>query len=133
MKSAMSNELFMSSACTMTRTMAAIGTKWKPIIVFTIAKKKVRFGQLAAFMPLISRKVLTEQLKELEEDGIILREYFNELPPRTEYSLTEKGLALLPILNAMCEWNKKYHKKNCTPQQEAVKKKATPKAKAKAA
>jgi len=119
----MSNEIFMSSACSMTRTMAAIGNKWKPIIVYTIAKKKVRFGQLAAFMPLISRKVLTEQLKELEEDSILLRESFNELPPRVEYSLTEKGLALLPILDEMCKWNNRYNKKACKPEKATDKKK----------
>ena len=92
----------------MTRTMAAIGTKWKPIIIYVIGKKKLRFGQLAAQVSLISRKVLTDQLKELEDDGILLRESFKEIPPRVEYALTEKGLGLLPILKAMCDWNQQY-------------------------
>ena len=91
--------------------MAVIGTKWKPIIINAIQTRKVRFGQLAAIIPLITRKVLTEQLKELEEDGIIHREYFNETPPRAEYSLSAKGLELLPILNAIVGWNLKHENK----------------------
>ncbi len=104
----MNNDLFLKTQCPMTRTMATIGTKWKPILIYAIGKKKMRFGQLAAQVSLISRKVLTEQLKELEEDGILARESFKEIPPRVEYTLTEKGLGLLPILKAMCDWNRKY-------------------------
>jgi len=92
----------------MMRTMSLIGTKWKPVIIFTIGPRHIRFGQLAARMPLISRKVLTEQLKELEDDGIVLRIAYGEVPPRVEYSLTEKGHALLPIFKEMCNWSKQY-------------------------
>jgi DNA-binding HxlR family transcriptional regulator len=108
----MNNELLTDNRCPMTRTMAAIGTKWKPVVIYIIGKKKIRFGQIAAHMPLISRKVLTEQLKDLEEDEIITRQAFAETPPRVEYQLTEKGLALLPILQDMCRWNMKYEKKS---------------------
>jgi DNA-binding HxlR family transcriptional regulator len=93
----------------MTRVMASIGTKWKPIIIYTIGKKTIRFGQIHAQMGIISKKVLTEQLKELEEDGIVSRQEFRELPPRVEYSLTQKGLDLLPVLNMLTRWNQKYH------------------------
>ena len=92
--------------------MAVIGTKWKPLIVYVLQIRKVRFGQIDAYIPLITRKVLTEQLKELEEDGLIIREAFNETPPRVEYSLTKKGLALLPILNSVMAWNDKYESKH---------------------
>jgi DNA-binding HxlR family transcriptional regulator len=68
----------------------------------------MRFGQLDAIVPHISRKVLTEQLKELEEDGLLERMAFKELPPRVEYKLSEKGLAFLPILESIKEWNCKY-------------------------
>ena len=88
--------------------MRALGSKWKPIIVMVIKERKLRFGQLVAIIDIISRKVLTEQLQELEADGIIVREEFKELPPRVEYSLTEKGLALLPILKQLEEWELKY-------------------------
>lgn len=117
----MNNDLFLNTQCPMTRTMATIGTKWKPILIFVIGKKKMRFGQLAAQVSLISRKVLTEQLKELEEDGILIRESFKEIPPRVEYALTEKGLGLLPILKAMCDWNSRYEgEKACKRSSTAV-------------
>lgn len=105
----MNNEIFICHNCPMTRTMATIGTKWKPIIIYTIAKRSVRFGFIHAAMGIISRKVLTEQLKELEEDGIISRKEFEASVQRVEYILTEKGLDLLPILNMLTRWNKKYH------------------------
>lgn len=68
----------------------------------------MRFGQLDAIVPHISRKVLTEQLKELEEDGLMERLAYKEIPPRVEYKLSEKGLAFLPILESIKEWNLKY-------------------------
>lgn len=108
----MKDEKFRFSECSLTRSMAIIGTKWKPLIVYVLQNKKVRFGQLDAIIPLITRKVLTEQLKELEEDGILRREAFNEIPPRVEYSLTEKGLELLPILNLIKSWNIKFEAVN---------------------
>ena len=101
----MRDAAFCTSACTMTRTMGVLGGKWKLIIISYLAQRQVRFGQLAQRLPLISRKVLTEQLKELEEDGIVRREAFAELPPRVEYSLTERGLTLLPILDQLCAWH----------------------------
>jgi DNA-binding HxlR family transcriptional regulator len=88
--------------------MASLGSKWKPIILHTISTRKIRFGQLDAIIPLITRKVLTQQLNELEEDGMLIREEFAELPPRVEYYLTEKGLALLPVFKSICEWNMIY-------------------------
>ena len=104
----MKDARFSFSKCSLTRSMSIIGTKWKPIIIYVLQKRKVRFGQLDAYIPLITRKVLTEQLKELEDDGIVTRESFAEIPPRVEYSLTEKGLELLPILNSIIVWNEKY-------------------------
>ncbi len=104
----MKTEQFRFSHCALTRSMAEIGTKWKPIIVFVLQGRKVRFGQIDAYIPLITRKVLTEQLKELEADGIVQREAFAEIPPRVEYSLTTKGLALLPILRTVMDWNEQW-------------------------
>ncbi|MEO5776647.1 MAG: winged helix-turn-helix transcriptional regulator [Flavobacterium sp.] len=68
--------------------------------------RKLRFGKLTVFMPTISRKILTEQLKELESYGLIMREEFAETPPRVEYSLTKKGETVMPIIIAMAEWGK---------------------------
>ncbi|MGI4885596.1 MAG: winged helix-turn-helix transcriptional regulator [Janthinobacterium lividum] len=101
----MKDAAFCTSTCPVTRTMGVVGGKWKPVLIFTIGERRVRFGQLAHKVDLISRKVLTEQLKELEEGGIVCREAFAELPPRVEYSLTAHGLALLPILEQLCQWS----------------------------
>ena len=104
----MKDERFSFSSCPLTRSMAVIGTKWKPIIIWVLQDRKVRFGQLDAYIEFITRKVLTEQLKELEEDGLVIRESFNESPPRVEYSLTNKGLDLLPMLSKIVEWYDHY-------------------------
>jgi DNA-binding HxlR family transcriptional regulator len=88
----------------MTRTMGVLGGKWKLILISYLTQPR-RFGQLAQRLSLISRKVLTEQLRELEEDGIVRREAFAELPPRVEYSLTDYGRALLPILDQLSAWH----------------------------
>lgn len=102
------NEL-MEYSCPLGKAMSALGSKWKPIIVLVIKDRKLRFGELAVRINVISRKVLTDQLKEMQADGLIIREEFKELPPRVEYSLTEKGLALLPIFYQLEEWETKYH------------------------
>jgi len=101
------NEL-MKYSCPLGKAMSALGSKWKPIIVLVIKDRKLRFGELAVRINVISRKVLTDQLREMESDGLVIREEFKELPPRVEYSLTEKGLALLPILYLLEEWEAKF-------------------------
>ena len=92
--------------CPMVHTMNIIGNKWTSIIVYMLSNKTLRFGELDFRIENISRKVLTEQLKELESRGIILRVSHPEIPPRVEYSLTEKGQELIPILNQLCTWSK---------------------------
>jgi DNA-binding HxlR family transcriptional regulator len=104
----MRDDNFCNSNCPFTRAIGMIGNKWKPIIINVIGTRTIRFGQLGAIVPHISRKVLTEQLKELEEDGLLERLAYKELPPRVEYRLSEKGLAFLPILEHIKEWNIKY-------------------------
>ena len=104
----MKDDRFCNSNCPFTRAIGTIGNKWKPIIINVIGTRTIRFGQLDAIIPNISRKVLTEQLKELEEDGLLERLAYKEIPPRVEYNLSEKGLAFLPILENIKEWNLKY-------------------------
>ncbi len=104
----MRDDRFCNSHCPFTRAIGTIGNKWKPIIIDVIGTRSIRFGQLHSIVPLISRKVLTEQLKELEEDGLLERLAYKEIPPRVEYKLSEKGLAFLPILENIKEWNIKY-------------------------
>ena len=92
--------------CPMVHAMNIIGNKWTSIIIYILSEKTLRFGELDFRINNISRKVLTEQLKELEIRGVILRVSHPESPPRVEYSLTEKGKQLIPILDQLCEWGK---------------------------
>jgi DNA-binding HxlR family transcriptional regulator len=94
--------------CPVTGMLQLIGGKWKPIILYCLRSDKRRFGEIAARIPTLSRKVLTEQLKELEEDGLISRQQFNEIPPRVEYELTALGKSLTPVLNEMEKWGMEY-------------------------
>lgn len=77
--------------CPLVKAMSALGNKWKPVIVRVIKDRTLRFGEIAARIHVISRKVLTDQLREMEQDGLVTRAEFKELPPRVEYTLTEKG------------------------------------------
>lgn len=95
-------------SCALGKAMSTLGSKWKPIIVLVIKDRILRFGEIAARISVISRKVLTDQLREMEQDNLVIREEFKELPPRVEYRLTEKGLALLPILNLLEEWEREF-------------------------
>ncbi|HHL52587.1 MAG TPA: transcriptional regulator [Flammeovirgaceae bacterium] len=92
--------------CPITHTMNIIGNKWTPIIIYALGEKKLRFGEIAVRIAGISRKVLTEQLKMLELRGIINRQAYAEIPPRVEYSLTQKGREILPILDQLCHWSR---------------------------
>ena len=92
------------NACTLVHTMNIIGNKWKPIIIYLLSSGPLRFGKLYSLVPTISKKVLTEQLKELEADDLLIRQSFSEIPPRVEYSLSEKAQGLLPVLKSLSEW-----------------------------
>ncbi|MDC6385791.1 transcriptional regulator [Flagellimonas taeanensis] len=106
----MRDEKFCNSHCPLTRAIGKVGNKWKPIIINVINDRTIRFGQLDAIIPDLTRKVLTEQLRELEEDGIILRTAYKEIPPRVEYQLTDQGKAMLPILDSLKDWVLKFEK-----------------------
>ena len=105
----MSNDVFRYSDCPMHRSMAILGSRWKPIIIYALRNRTARFGQLHASIGTISKKVLTSTLKDLEADGILLREEFKELPPRVEYSLTEKGSTLIPIIIDLARWDNAHY------------------------
>lgn len=94
--------------CEMEITLHAIGGKWKPLILyFLIEEGTKRFGEIKSFINHTSHKTLTNQLKELEEDELVIRTAYPTVPPKVEYSITEKGKSLYPILEAMCEWGEK--------------------------
>ena len=90
--------------CPVTATLQLIGGRWKTIILYTLTTGTKRFGEIAVRIPGISRKVLTEQLKELEADGLIQREQYKEIPPRVEYSLTGLGKSLSPVIRELEIW-----------------------------
>jgi DNA-binding HxlR family transcriptional regulator len=95
--------------CPVETTLAVIGGKWKPLILWHLGEGGVhRFLDLQRLIPGITRKMLTQHLRELERDGIVVRAVFNELPLRVEYSLTKYGSTLRPILRALCHWGSEH-------------------------
>ena len=92
--------------CPVEVTVEVIGGKWKCTILWWLRRGAKRFGELIQLIPRISRKVLTQQLRELERDGLIQRRAYSERPPRVEYFLTRLGEALEPITDLMCDWGK---------------------------
>ena len=91
--------------CPIEFTLSVIGGKWKPLIIWRLLiNGTLRYGQIKKSMNKITHKMLSQQLKELEADGIINRNEFFEIPPRVEYSLTEKGITLISILRSMVDW-----------------------------
>lgn len=92
-------------SCEMEITLKLIGGKYKPLILYYLIESgTTRFSELLNVSPSISQKTLSNQLRELSEDGLISRKVYAEVPPRVEYSITEKGLSLYPVLETMCEW-----------------------------
>ena len=90
--------------CPVEATISLIGGKWKPIIIWRLKNRTIRFTQLMSELSYISPKMLTKQLRELEQDGMIDREIYPEIPPRVEYSLTPLSKSLLPVLEHMAGW-----------------------------
>ncbi len=90
--------------CPVVYCMSKIGGKWKPIILYLISKELNRFGRLHRRVQGISKQMLTTQLRELENDGIIERKIYAEIPPKVEYFLTEVGHSLMPIIYSMQKW-----------------------------
>ena len=96
--------------CHFELTLDIIGGKWKPIIMYYIGEKKVlRYGELKKCIPSINERMLTRQLRELEEDKLVNREVYREVPPRVEYSLTEVGQTVIPVLNSLRNWGLTYN------------------------
>ncbi|MFT8344359.1 MAG: helix-turn-helix domain-containing protein [Clostridium beijerinckii] len=96
--------------CNVELTIDIIGGKWKPLIIHHIGNSGViRFGELKRKIPNINERVLSRQLRELEEHELISRKVYDEVPPKVEYSITEIGKTLTPILNELGEWGKKYN------------------------
>lgn len=98
-------------ACPVATTVQLIGNKWKLLILRNLFMRPWRFNELRKDLEGISQKVLTDSLRALEEDGIITRTVYPEVPPRVEYALSPLGQSMKPILDAMEEWGTEYKKK----------------------
>ena len=98
-------------ACPVEITMDLIGDKWKVLIIRDLLTGTKRFGELKKSLNGITQKVLTNNLREMEASGLVNRKVYAEVPPRVEYSLTETGLSLKPILDSMVVWGNSYREK----------------------
>ena len=99
-------------ACPVETTLMLIGDKWKVLILRDLMPGTKRFGELKKSIGSVSQKVLTAQLRDMEKKGLVSRKVYAEVPPRVEYSLTETGKILKPILDAMGNWGEEYKKNN---------------------
>ena len=99
-------------ACPVETTLMLIGDKWKVLILRDLMDGTKRFGELKKSIGTVSQKVLTAQLRDMEEKGLLTRKVYAEVPPRVEYTLTETGYSLKPILDSMWAWGADYKRKN---------------------
>ena len=99
-------------ACPVETTLMIIGNKWKVLILRDLMNGTMRFGELKKSIGHVSQKVLTAQLRDMEEKGLVRRKVYAEVPPRVEYTLTETGYSLKPVLNALWTWGEEYKAKN---------------------
>ena len=91
--------------CPVEAALDIIGGKWKSIILFRLLEQIRRFNELRRLLPAITQRTLTTQLRELEDDGLVLRTIYPEVPPRVDYRLTDLGMSLLPVLEALKTWS----------------------------
>lgn len=94
--------------CPVEAALDVIGGKWKPLILWALGNNVMRFNELQKALPGVNTKMLTKQLRELEEDAVIRRTVYPEVPPRVEYAITDFGKTLIPILEALCTWGSHY-------------------------
>lgn len=97
--------------CPIEATLKVMGGKWKAICIYYLIDGSKRFGELMNLLETVSSRMLAKQLQELEADGIIHKELFVEVPPRVEYSLTEYGRSLVPLIEGMCSWGEDHLEK----------------------
>ncbi len=99
-------------ACPVETTMMLISDKWKVLIVRDLLTGTKRFGELKKSVGSVTQKVLTAHLRAMEESGLVTRKVFAEVPPRVEYTLTETGYSLAPVMDAMWAWGEQYKEKH---------------------
>ena len=106
----MNTEKALSYNCPVEAAMDIVGGKYKAIIIYHLIDATLRYSELQREIPQATPKMLSQQLKELEADGIVNRVLYPVVPPKTEYSLTELGKTLVPIIQALCDWGENYFK-----------------------
>jgi DNA-binding HxlR family transcriptional regulator len=94
--------------CPVAAALEVIGGKWKPLILYQLRDRPMRFSELRRVVPQATQKMLTQQLRDLERDGIINRKVYAVVPPKVDYSLTDYGQTLKPLLSIMCDWGAKH-------------------------
>lgn len=102
------NEVKNLPACPVETTLTLIGNKWKVLILRDLLPGTKRFGELKKSLGSVSQKVLTAQLRDMEAEGLISRTVYAEVPPRVEYTLTDLGMSLKPVLDSMLTWGENY-------------------------
>ena len=95
--------------CPVETTLSLLSGKWKVMIIYYLLKGTARFNQLQRDLGNITHRTLSKQLKEMEEDGLVIRTDYGEIPPRVEYALSPLGQSLSPVLKAMHTWGEKHH------------------------
>jgi DNA-binding HxlR family transcriptional regulator len=93
-----------TTSCPAEVTLAVIGGRWKVLILYHLFRGVMRFSELLRALPGVTQKMLTQQLREMERDGIVHRTVYPQVPPKVEYSLTPRGQTLKPVVSAMCRW-----------------------------
>lgn len=94
--------------CPVDATISKIGDKYKAVILYHLVSDTLRYNQIRKKIPAITDKMLAQQLRELENDNLIIKKIYPVIPPKTEYSLSELGKTLIPLLDSMCEWGQQF-------------------------
>ncbi|HBF38100.1 MAG TPA: transcriptional regulator [Firmicutes bacterium] len=106
----MGKSIQITEQCPLDIGLNMLSGKWKMAILWHLTKGTIRFNEMQRLLPAINQKTLTRQLRELEQDGLISRHIYPEVPPKVEYQLSEVGATILPVLDALCSWGKNYQK-----------------------
>lgn len=109
-----------SPGCPVEATLELIGGKWKGLVLYHLLQGTMRFNEMRRKMPSVTQRMLTRQLRELEAAGLIVRTVYAEVPPRVEYTLTEGGETLRPVILALREWGRNYLASKREPEKEAA-------------
>ncbi|MBY0013347.1 winged helix-turn-helix transcriptional regulator [Paenibacillus typhae] len=112
-----------AKACPVEFTLDVIGGKWKGVLLYHLMDGTKRFNEFRRICPGITQRMLTLQLRELEEDGVVHREVYQQVPPKVEYSLTEFGRTLIPIIRLMRDWGVTYQTKQLSGEKDASRQK----------